>query len=566
MSTIRENIIPNLEDWPIYKIHKEHASFVDALNKESLARIRGQISEDLESLLNKTVYLEKLRTKNNPLKVDPSDDKTYWYSLSQEIKNAGQSPDKDASLNTILERIVNRYNEEIVGSFKIKTYNFATRSITSFLKRILLPAFKGRLWPMWGRKKDVLSRLKVIGMIDETRSLVGKGTVVVVPTHFSNLDSILIGYTLDEVVGLPAFSFAAGLNLYDYEIVGYFINRLGAYKIDRRKKNPIYLQCIKTMTTLSLIKGVNNIFFPGGTRSRSGSIEDKLKLGLLGSIVEAQRKSFEMDKDHRIFVVPLVVSYHNVLEAKGLIDQHLVRAGREKYIRSRDVVGRWPKIREFIRSYYKSDSEITLSLGAPMDALGNKVNMDGESRDERGETINVKNYFSAGGNVVANPQRESIYTKILGTRIAECFLKDNVVLSSHLVAFIVFQYFRQLHADKEFYSFLNTPTDDLVISLKELEELVVLHLSNLKGMRDLGKLKLSDQLDNSPKEIIFDAIEKLSYFHYLKPLVLKKNDKVTSQDLRLLFFYHNRMAGYELDKTIPWPIHCSIPQVQNSIV
>ena len=32
---------------------------------------------------------------------------------------------------------------------------------------------------------------------------------------------------------------------------------------------------------ISLIEGINHIFFPGGTRSRSGAIEDKLKLGLL---------------------------------------------------------------------------------------------------------------------------------------------------------------------------------------------------------------------------------------------------------------------------------------------
>ncbi|MEZ4907100.1 MAG: hypothetical protein R2771_05540 [Saprospiraceae bacterium] len=56
------------------------------------------------------------------------------------------------------------------------------------------------------------------------------------PTHQSNLDSMLIGYTIDFKLGLPAFAYGAGLNLYNYEIPAYYMSRLGAYKVDRRKK------------------------------------------------------------------------------------------------------------------------------------------------------------------------------------------------------------------------------------------------------------------------------------------------------------------------------------------
>jgi len=73
------------------------------------------------------------------------------------------------------------------------------------------------------------------------------------------------------------------VNLYDVEILAYYMNRLGAYRVDRRKKNPIYLETLKSMASLSLLEGLNHIFFPGGTRSRSGAIEENLKLGLLNS-------------------------------------------------------------------------------------------------------------------------------------------------------------------------------------------------------------------------------------------------------------------------------------------
>ena len=55
-----------------------------------------------------------------------------------------------------------------------------------------------------------------------------------VPTHFSHLDSALIGWIISQL-GLPAFMYGAGLVLYNLKFFAYFFNSLGAYKVDRRK-------------------------------------------------------------------------------------------------------------------------------------------------------------------------------------------------------------------------------------------------------------------------------------------------------------------------------------------
>src|SRR5690606_34497805 len=101
------------------------------------------------------------------------------------------------------------------------------------------------------------------------------------------------------------------------------MNRLGAYRVDRRKKNPIYLETLKALSTLSIKNQVNNLFFPGGTRSRSGASEEQLKLGLLNTIVEAQRDICLEGRNQNIYIIPLILDYHFVLEAKSLIRQHL---------------------------------------------------------------------------------------------------------------------------------------------------------------------------------------------------------------------------------------------------
>src|SRR5207344_2939506 len=101
-------------------------------------------------------------------------------------------------------------------------------------------------------KHKIHERIKLFGPIEKIRKLSKDGVLVIVPTHSSNMDSIMIGYALDEIAGLPAFSYGAGLNLYNSEFFGYFMNRLGAYRVDRRKKNPVYLESLKAMSNISL--------------------------------------------------------------------------------------------------------------------------------------------------------------------------------------------------------------------------------------------------------------------------------------------------------------------------
>ena len=49
--------------------------------------------------------------------------------------------------------------------------------------------------------------------------------------------------------------------------------RLGAYNVDRRLRFDLYKEVLKTFSQVILENGLHSIFFPGGTRSRSGLIE-----------------------------------------------------------------------------------------------------------------------------------------------------------------------------------------------------------------------------------------------------------------------------------------------------
>jgi glycerol-3-phosphate O-acyltransferase len=544
------HIIPNIEDWPIYKIANQRESFIEELNDFVLKKITTDKSLSLEDLIAKTIYLESQRVKTMPWKVDPTDEGEYWKSLGIELNAALKSSEKKSELEKIIKRIINRYNQEIVGSFNIKTFKFSRKFLTLLFK-IIFNKFSSKTTGLfWGSKKDLFEKIKLTGHIDETRALFKKGTVVIVPTHFSNLDSIMIGYTLDMLGGMPAFAYGAGLNLYNTEIIAYYIGRLGAYRIDRRKKNPIYLECLTSMAAYSLYKGVNNIFFPGGTRSRSGAMEDKLKFGLLGSVIDAQRLMLEHKTGNKIFIVPLVLDYNFVFEGKGLIDQHLQAIGKEKYQRGpRTSNSKWA----YFKLFFSRQSEMVFSFGEPMDVLGNKVDEQGNSIDKNCNEIALSEYFTFDGELSESNQRESVYTRILADKVLQSYFRNNVVLASHLVAHVAFKMLERKRKDINLFTLLSLNSKEFSINYDYFKDHVAKFIELLKSLERESKLKLASEVHQDVDKVISHGLELLGAYHIEKVLGhnVQKNI-IYSEHLKLLHFYSNRLVGYEFDEDFDW--------------
>jgi len=543
-----------MEQWPIYRLSEDRNNFIREIDDFTRQRLMQHPIPEVTDIISRTIYLERIRLKEEPWKVDPPKEKQFWrrmqsqlvrFSLDQDTKTTRRNNEE------ILSKVIHRYSEEIVGTFRIKTFLFARRFLTIFFNALLQARQRG-FWRFGGARKRLYEKLNVQGDLEKIRALMKEGTVVVVPTHFSNLDSILIGYALDAVVGLPAFSYGAGLNLYNSGYAAYFMNRLGAYRIDRRKKNPIYLETLKAMSNLSIQRGTNNLFFPGGTRSRSGALEDKLKLGMLSSAVEAQRSLFEADKERKIFILPVVLSYHFVLEAQYLIEQHLRRMGKERYIKARDDFRTPTKIIRFIWKVLSEGNDITVSFGEPMDVLGNPVDESGMSWDKYGNPIRLREYFQRNGQVVPDLQRESEYTRLLAGKIVERYHLDNIVLTSHLVAWATFKMLQRQNARLDLYGILRLPNDDYVFEEQKLLRLVEQLKVILIGMEERDTIRLAPQLFLDAKALIRNGISRLGTFHVKRPLRYNRKGKIVSDNFRLLYYYHNRLDSYGLEKKIDW--------------
>ncbi len=497
---------------------------------------------------------EKLRIKANPWRVDPKDEKSFWKSVQDRLSDSSALPPEEAKAveEGLLTEIIRRYAEEISGNFKKNSYRFARGFITFGFARLLNATRVKGFASLFSRQLDLDDKINIVGEPEHIRELAKRGTVVMVPTHFSNLDSILIGWVI-QFLGLPAFIYGAGLNLFNLKIFAYFMNSLGAYKVDRRKKNPVYLETLKTYSSQALRRGCHSLFFPGGTRSRSGQIEKALKLGLMSTAIEAQRIMYQEETPEKparkIFLVPVVINYHFTLEAPALINEHLKRTGQERYYKEADEFTTSYKIATFLLKFFTKGSNISVSIGRGMDILGNYVDNEGNSVDAANQPIDPKDYFISQGKITVDLQREQEYVRILAKRVVEEYHKYNRVFCQPPGGIYCLQNAGAENPKLDLYNLLRLPDEDLILDYEEFKKAWKKLRKRILKLERKGKVGAAQHLKEKADEAIVHGLANVGMYHAQRPLI-KKGDKIIIQDMNTLYYYHNRMEGYGLEKHI----------------
>lgn len=548
-------ILDGIPDWPVYQLSRNRKEFIEEVAQKSYERIlqlrpnRKQLLDELQA----TVYREQQRMKRNRWRVDPKDEPRFWAQVKESVNAlAARADDNSGEEKKLLKQIVTRYANEIAGNFKPSSYKLAREITTFWFNRLLNAARVKKFGAIFRSQYTLRDKIQIVGKVKQLRKLARRGTIVMVPTHFSNLDSVLIGWVI-HALGLPAFIYGAGLNLFNIKIFAYFMNSLGAYKVDRRKKNLPYLETLKTYSTLAIQKGAHSLFFPGGTRSRSGAIEKSLKLGLLSTCIEAQRNLYlETPPDQeprKIFVVPVTLNYHFVLEAPDLIEDYLTVKGQDRYLPEQDKYGSFQLIR-FLIKFFSKGSNISVSIGRALDVLGNYVDEEGNSFDSQGRLINTRDYFITNGYISIDRQREDEYTRMLGQRIVAEYHRINRVFASHLVAFVAFQLWQKKHPKLDLFGLLKLPEEDLVLEYAEFRKTCKRVRKHIYRLKDEGKINHATHLKGKIDLVIRHGMDNVGIFHLRRPLLFNKEGNIITQDLSLLYYYHNRLTGYDLEKVI----------------
>ena len=548
-----EPILEKIPDWPVYLLSKQRKSFIEEVAEKTVERIvslkpgKKAILEELEA----TALKEQNRLKRNRWRVDPKDEPKFWSDIKSKTTSLSTDGNDDPEpARALLKTIVHRYANEIAGDFRPSYFRFARQVIEFGFARLLNGARIKKFGAIFRSKYTLRDKIHIVGKVRMLRNLASKGTVIIVPTHFSNIDSMLIGWVIHSL-GLPAFIYGAGLNLFNIKIFAYFMNSLGAYKVDRRKKNAPYLETLKMYSNLAIQKGAHSLFFPGGTRSRSGMIEKQLKLGLLGTAVEAQRHIYseQTENPRKIFIVPVTLNYHFVLEAPDLIEDYLQSKGQDRYFPEKEKYGSL-ELLKFIYKFSTKGSSISVSIGRGLDVMGNYVDEEGNSLDSKKQTIQARDYFVSNGKVTEDPQRENEYTRLLAGKIVGEYHRINRVFGSHLAAFVAFVMFQRMHPKLDLFGLLRLPEEDFEIPYEQFRETFKKVRKEIYNLKEKNKINYASHLKGEAEEVIRRGIENVGIFHLKRPLLRNKAGNIVTQDLNLLYYYHNRLVGYDLERYI----------------
>jgi glycerol-3-phosphate O-acyltransferase len=443
-----------------------------------------------------------------------------------------------------LKALVRHHAGDIAGNFNPRVYHFA--------RDVLPPAISFLLNPISGLRDGLqvlgamAEQIRVEGDVDRLRGLCDRGTLVVAPTHSSNLDSVVLGLGLSRS-GLPPVTYGAGKNLFSNRFMSFFMHNLGAYRVDRRLRFALYKDVLKEYSTVLLERGYHSLFFPGGTRSRSNEVESKLKLGLLGTALAAFRNNALADGPvGRIFIVPATINYRLVLEAETLIEDHLAEQGQSRYIIEDDEFSRLGRVIEFARKIMAHEGAVVLRFGAPLDPFGNAVSADGQSHDRQGRPVDAISYLrNSAGAVSFDAQREAAYTRVLGSRVAEVFARDSVFLGTHLVARAAYEAAIARTRVGDIYQLLRLSDSALALPAADLARWVDRVREAIEAHPERGSLDAPLRSMHADA-IVEQTLAHLSTYH-LKPVLYRRGEHVRIGSTKLLYFYQNRTAAIPVE-------------------
>lgn len=502
-----------------------------------VARIRDELDQLSDSqaidLLGDTVYTERRRFEE-----DGADEAEL---LSIEAAARAIARGERAGVTEATLALVRSYAEEIHNPFSTRAYGLATRLLPRALTNLVTATDPRRL--LTG-DIDPARRIVVGGWVDEVVALSRRATIILAPTHLSNLDSPLIGYVL-HLCGLPPFAYGAGLNLFSNPMMAFWMSRLGAYTVDRRKTGRLYKQVLKAYSTEILSRGCHSLFFPGGTRSRSGRVEASLKKGLLGTGIQAWQEKLEAkEEESDVFVVPLNLSTSLVLEAETLIRDALAREGKQRYIIGDDEFSKPRTVASYLSRVANLDEAIHVIFGQPLDLMGNPVDAEGVSLGPDGQRIDRRRYVcDEEGRVQWDPQRDRVYTERLARSIVRSFHRDNVALSTHVAALAGWQCLREAHPHLDTWRLVRVDRSHRVLEREVVLRRVDTLRTQLLAMAERGDIRCA--LPDSAEAVLATAIARFGSFH-TRP-ALREDGGRLHVDPELLLFYRNRLVGYDLE-------------------
>jgi glycerol-3-phosphate O-acyltransferase len=533
--------VPRPSDPSIFWFNSERDDVVsDVVNRICTAHESDRAR--LEMALNDAAFHEIRRLEKQ--RDDEARDRLgYWRSM---IRRIGKMDDPEQ--RRVLHTIVTNMTRDVAGNFDPRVYRFARRAVPRLIGGVMEPR---RLTQdlMAGSSQSLERVLRVQGDLEHLRRLQTLGSLVFVPTHSSNLDSIVLSQAL-EISGLPPVVYGAGKNLFTNPIISFFMHNLGAYRVDRRIRVSLYKDVLKLYSQVMIERGYHSLFFPGGTRSRSGMIERRLKLGLLGSAVEAFTTNRVRRVDRPVWFVPTTINYALVLEAETLIKDWLTEEGQGRYIIEDDEFSQIDRWFAFFRKMVGMRGACIIRFGDPIDPFGNRIDPEGHSLTPTGRLIDAGGYVERQGKAVIDPARDAAYTRELGEVLGQRYEEDTVLMSTQVVAHVLSRDLVQSTPGMDLFARLRL-RGEVGVDSETLRRELGETRDRLLVLEGKGRVRTSEVVkEDTPDELLERALSFWNGYHD-STAARREGDRIIIGDPSLLLYYQNRLVPFAEDIASP---------------
>ena len=176
--------------------------------------------------------------------------------------------------------------------------------------------------------------------LERVRRAARDGAIVLLPSHKSHVDYLVLSYVLYRHALAPPL-IAAGDNL-NFWPLGPILRRAGAFFIRRSfRGRRMYAALVDAYVRRLLLEGYAIEFFLEGGRSRTGKLLPP-KYGLLSMVVEAAL----MLRSRKVRFVPISIGYERIVEERSYV--HELTGGEKR----RESLGELLKTPRVLRSRY----------------------------------------------------------------------------------------------------------------------------------------------------------------------------------------------------------------------
>jgi glycerol-3-phosphate O-acyltransferase len=118
------------------------------------------------------------------------------------------------------------------------------------------------------------------------------------------------------------------------------------------------------------------------------------------------------------------------------------------------------------------------------------------------------------------------------------------------VAFVAFEMFAKKHPKLDLFGLLRLPEEDQVIDYEEFKAACERVRVRIRALKEEGKINMASHLKQDLDLVIRHGIQNVGIFHLKHPLLFDREGNIVTEDFNVLYYYHNRLVGYDLESYV----------------